>query len=69
MPHEAENRCHNPPSVMTVTELADYLRIHQTTLYRLLKNGKIPAFRVGSDWRFSKEQIDQWQVGFTANAD
>jgi len=57
------------PSVMTVTELADYLRIHRTTLYRLLKNGKIPAFRVGSDWRFNKERIDQWQMSFTADVD
>jgi excisionase family DNA binding protein len=47
--------------VMTVTEVADYLRIHRSTVYRLLKDNRIPAFRVGSDWRFSRDAIDEWQ--------
>jgi excisionase family DNA binding protein len=53
------------PSVMTVSEMANYLRVHPTTIYRLLKHGKIPAFRVGSDWRFNRDSIDQWQMGST----
>jgi len=48
--------------VMTLREVAEYLRIHQTTLYRLIKRGKIPAFRVGSDWRFNREQINRWMA-------
>jgi excisionase family DNA binding protein len=52
-------------NVMTVTELADYLRVHRSTVYRLLKNGKLPAFRVGSDWRFTTQAIDQWRMGAT----
>jgi excisionase family DNA binding protein len=56
------------PKVMTVTELADYLRVHRSTVYRLLKNGKLPAFRVGSDWRFKTEAIDQWQLDATFDA-
>jgi excisionase family DNA binding protein len=56
------------PSVMTVSEMANYLRVHPTTIYRLLKNGKIPAFRVGSDWRFNRERIDQWRMGSTIDA-
>jgi excisionase family DNA binding protein len=47
---------------MNVTELAEYLRIHRTTIYRLLKAGKLPAFRVGSDWRFNVEAIDDWRL-------
>ena len=47
--------------ILTVNELAQYLRIHRSTVYRLLKTKSIPAFRVGSDWRFNKELIDEWQ--------
>jgi excisionase family DNA binding protein len=47
-------------SIMTVDEVAQFLRIHKTTVYRLLKESKIPAFRVGSDWRFNREEIDRW---------
>jgi excisionase family DNA binding protein len=46
--------------LMTVKDLAGYLRVHTTTVYRQLKRGLLPAFRVGSDWRFSVESIDRW---------
>jgi excisionase family DNA binding protein len=49
-------------SVLTVKELAVYLRIHPSTIYRLLKRGQLPAFRIGSDWRFNVEEIDRWRV-------
>jgi excisionase family DNA binding protein len=52
--------------VLTVRELATYLHVHQTTIYRLLKNRELPAFKVGSDWRFNVETIDQWRMGKTA---
>ena len=45
--------------IMTVRELADYLRVHPITIYRQLKCGQLPAFRVGSDWRFDVEAIDR----------
>jgi len=48
--------------VLTVREVAEYLRVHQTTIYRLLKEQKLPAFRVGSDWRFNREMIDRWMI-------
>ena len=48
--------------IMTVSEVTEYLRIHRTTLYRLLKRKEIPAFRIGSDWRFSRVQIDRWRL-------
>ena len=51
-----------PPRVLTVRELAGYLRIHQATVYRLLKEQKLPAFRVGADWRFNREEIERWMV-------
>jgi excisionase family DNA binding protein len=49
-------------SIMTVRELAEYLRVHSLTIYRLLRHGTLPAFRVGSDWRFSREAIDRWRL-------
>jgi excisionase family DNA binding protein len=47
-------------SILTVNELADYLKIHRTTVYRLLKKHQLPGFRVGADWRFNRENIDEW---------
>jgi excisionase family DNA binding protein len=47
--------------ILNVAELSDYLRIHKTTIYRMLREGRLPGFRVGSDWRFSVEAIEQWQ--------
>jgi len=49
-------------NVMTVREVSAYLRVHPSTIYRLLKHDQIPAFRVGSDWRFNIETIDSWRL-------
>jgi excisionase family DNA binding protein len=46
--------------VLTLEEVADFLHVHSSTIYRLLKNRRIPAFKVGSDWRFNQESIEQW---------
>jgi excisionase family DNA binding protein len=50
------------PPVFTVQDLAPYLKVHPSTVYRLLKAGKLPAFRVGSAWRFNLEEIDSLRV-------
>jgi excisionase family DNA binding protein len=47
--------------IATVKEVSEYLRVHASTVYRLLARKKLPAFRVGSDWRFSLSAIDQWR--------
>jgi len=49
--------------VLTVKELSDYLKVHPSTTYRLLKKGQLPAFKVGSDWRFDIEAVDRWRLG------
>ena len=51
--------------VLTVTELSNYLHIHRWTIYRLLRERELPAFRVGSDWRFNIEMMDEWRLGKT----
>lgn len=46
--------------VMTSTEAAEYLKMHVKTVCRLAKEKKIPAKKVGSEWRFLKSVLDQW---------
>jgi excisionase family DNA binding protein len=46
--------------VMTIGELAIYLRISKSTLYKLVREGKIPSQKVGRHWRFRKVAIDKW---------
>ena len=46
--------------LMTVEEAAGYLRVGKKTIYRLLWQGKIPATKVGQQWRFNKASIDEW---------
>lgn len=49
-----------PEIVMTVKEVADYLRVNQRTVYRLAVERKIPGFKVGATWRFRRTDIDGW---------
>ncbi len=46
--------------IMTVKEVASYLKMKPVTIYKLAKQGKIPAFKVASFWRFKKDLIDKW---------
>lgn len=46
--------------IMTVEELAKYLKTGVTTIYNLAQEGKIPATKVGNQWRFRKEKINEW---------
>jgi excisionase family DNA binding protein len=46
--------------VLTVKEVCELLQVHQSTVYKLIKEGRIPAFRIGSDWRFLKDRIVRW---------
>ena len=54
----AENSASRP--MMTLQEIADYLRVTRSTIHRLLKRNQIPAFRIGRHWRFNVEEIDNW---------
>jgi excisionase family DNA binding protein len=48
--------------IMTIKELADYLKIAEKTAYRFALEKKIPGFKVGTAWRFRKKEIDEWIV-------
>jgi len=47
-------------TVMTVREVARYLRMKPVTIYKHAQEGKLPAFKVGATWRFKKKTIDTW---------
>ncbi len=46
--------------LLTLEELARYLKISKHTLYKMLEKGKIPAFKIANQWRFKKTDIDRW---------
>lgn len=46
--------------IMTIEECAKYLKTGVSTIYKLAQEGKIPASKVGNQWRFRKEKIDEW---------
>jgi excisionase family DNA binding protein len=43
--------------ILTPSEVCEMLRIHRDTLYKLIKQGKIQAFRIGTDWRFHRASV------------
>jgi len=49
-----------PGDVLTIEELSVYLKIPKSTLYKLVREGKVPSQKVGRHWRFRKETIDRW---------
>jgi excisionase family DNA binding protein len=52
----------NEDEIFTIKELSEHLRVHPTTIYRLLRQGRLPGFRVGSNWRFNRAAIEQWEI-------
>ena len=49
--------------VLTIKELSAYLKVPQSTLYKLVREGKIPGQKIGRHLRFRKEAIDRWLEG------
>lgn len=46
--------------ILTMQELAAYLKLNEKTAYRLASEGKLPGFKVGGSWRFKREDIERW---------
>jgi excisionase family DNA binding protein len=51
--------------ILTVKEVAVFLKLHQTTVYKMIKSGELPAFRIGGDWRFRRSRIEEWLTSRT----
>ena len=51
------------PEILTLKDVADYLRVNERTVAKMAQEGRIPSTKVASQWRFSKEAIDDWFVG------
>jgi len=48
------------PDVLTLNEVAEYLRIPRSTAYKLAQEGKIPGQKVGRHWRFHRTVVERW---------
>jgi excisionase family DNA binding protein len=56
-----------PSRIMTAAEVAQYLKIHLSTVYRLARRRQIPAFKVGGNYRFDRDAIEKWMVDQQVN--
>jgi excisionase family DNA binding protein len=50
----------NDKSYLTVEEVARRFGVNVTTVYRLAQQGKLPAFKIGNQWRFSEHRLEEW---------
>jgi excisionase family DNA binding protein len=48
------------PPILTIDELAGYLKVPKSTVYKLAQEGRIPGQKVGRHWRFRRDAIDRW---------
>jgi excisionase family DNA binding protein len=48
-----------PIRIMTVGELAEYLKVHRDPIYRIAREGKLPAFKIDTNWRFDRDAIEK----------
>ncbi len=46
--------------ILTIDDLATYLKVSKSTLYKLVQEGKVPGQKVGKHWRFRRKTIDRW---------
>jgi len=55
-------------TILTVHEVAEYLRMSEAKVYRLVKEGGLPVVRIGKTWRFRKDLLDNWLSQCTASS-
>lgn len=46
--------------IMTLQEVAKYLNLHVMTVYKLTREGRVPAAKIGGQWRFKRDVLDEW---------
>ena len=49
-----------PEPLLTLEQVAEYLNVDKFTVYRLLADNELPAFKVGNQWRFKRKMIENW---------
>ena len=52
--------CTSEAAILTIRDVADYLKVNERTIYRLAGAKQVPAFKVGGSWRFSTADIEAW---------
>ena len=57
--HKNENGAKHP-QIMTLREVAGYLGLHVMTVYKLTREGRVPAAKIGGQWRFKRDVLDEW---------
>ena len=50
----------NRDQIMTLREVAQYLGLHVMTVYKLTREGRVPAAKIGGQWRFKRDVLDDW---------
>lgn len=46
--------------IMTLREVAQYLGLHVMTVYKLTRGGQVPAIKIGGQWRFKRDVLEEW---------
>ena len=55
-----KNGVQGKEQIMTLREVAQYLGLHVMTVYKLTREGRVPAAKIGGQWRFKRDVLDQW---------
>ncbi len=55
-----KNGVKNSEQIMTLREVAQYLGLHVMTVYKLTREGRVPAAKIGGQWRFKRDVLDNW---------
>ena len=55
-----KNGARNAHQIMTLREVAQYLGLHVMTVYKLTREGRVPAAKIGGQWRFKRNVLDEW---------
>ena len=55
-----KNGKHANEQIMTLREVAQYLGLHAMTVYKLTREGRVPAAKIGGQWRFKRDVLDEW---------
>ena len=55
-----KNGARSKSNIMTLREVAQYLGLHVMTVYKLTREGRVPAAKIGGQWRFKRDVLDDW---------